>query len=126
MKQYFCIIIIIISSLSIFSQQVPDGIIHAFEKGDAKELTLYMHDNIELKILEKEYVTSKNQASRIIEKFFHDYPPLSFKVNYDGSKKESNYSLGKLKSQKALFNVNLYFMEGKKNRTIYYLSIEKI
>lgn len=124
-RQLFIIVLFFIAHTG-FSQLVPEGIINAFEKGNARELSQFFHDNLEIKLLDKEYVTSKNQASRIIQKFFEEYPPISFKLDFEGTKQDSKYSLGTLKSQKASFRVNLYFMEGKKDKIIYFLSIEKI
>lgn len=105
---------------------VPQGIVHAFEKGDAKALSAYFNDNIELKILKQEYITSKNQATRIMQEFFKENPPISFKVNYEGTKQDSKYGLGTLSTTKSSFSINIYFMEGKKEKIIYFLSIEKI
>jgi hypothetical protein len=105
---------------------VPKGIIHAFEKGNAKELAHYFHTNLELKLPDEEYIASKNQATRILQDFFTEYPPVSFKVDFEGSKQDSKYGLGTLVSRQASFRVNINFMEGRKEKIIYSLSIEKI
>jgi len=125
-KQLFILIIFLVTSVS-YAQMVPGGIVHAFEKGDAKDLSKYFHTNLEIKLLDKTYVSSKNQATRIIQEFFKKYPPVSFKVDYEDTKKDSKYGLGTLVSKKNnTFRVNLYFMEGKTEKIIYFLSIEKI
>ena len=117
----------LVTSVS-YAQMVPAGIVRAFEKGDAKELSEYFHTNLEIKLLDEKYVSSKNQATRIIQEFFKDYPPVSFKVDYyEGTRKDSKYGSGTLVSKKNnSFRVNLYFMEGKTEKIIYFLSIEKI
>lgn len=107
-------------------QTVPAEITEAFVKGDAKQLAEYFHDNLEMKILKNEYVTSKNQASRIMQDFFKHNPPLSFQLEYEGTKQDSKYGLGTLVTRKGSFSVNLYFLDGRKEKIIYSLSIEKI
>lgn len=99
--------------------------VQAFGNGDAKKIAEYFHDNLEMKILEDVHITSKNQATRILQDFFKDYPPTSFKVTYEGTKQDSKYGIGTLSTKKGSFRINLYFMEGRKEKIIYYLSIEK-
>jgi hypothetical protein len=126
MKKQLFILILLVGSFTAHTQIVPDGILKAFEKGNAKELAMYFHDNLEMKLLDENYVSSKNQASRIMQEFFKDYPPVSFKVDYEDTKKESKYGSGTLISKNASFRVNLYFLDVEKEKIIYYLSIEKI
>jgi hypothetical protein len=104
---------------------VPEELVKAFEKGDSQVIAGYFHDNIEMHILADVYITSKNQASRILQNFFKEYEPVSFKVNYEAKKADSKYGLGTLVTNKGTFHINLYFMEGKKEKIIYYLSVEK-
>jgi hypothetical protein len=108
------------------SQMVPEGIILACKKGDARELSTFFHSNIELQILNETQITSRNQAARIMQDFFNKYPPVSFEVNYEDFKLDTKYGLGTLVSEKESFRINLYFMEVKKKKYIYYLNIEKI
>ena len=124
--KYRIIILLMFAAVQLsFAQMVPDDIIQAFEKGNARQLAEYFNNNIEMEILGEEYVTSKNQAARILQDFFKKHPPVSFKITYEGVKKDSKYGLGTLKCRKDTFHVNLYFMEGRKEKTIYFLSIEK-
>ena len=126
MKQIFSTLILIIISFSVVvAQQVPEGIVKAFEKGNTKQLAVYLNDNVEIKLIEKEYVTSKNQAIRILQDFFKQYPPVSFDVTYKDVKKNTNYGVGLLKTKKAEFKVDLYFLDGREEKIIYYLIFEK-
>lgn len=124
--RYLMISVLLLAVMSGISQTVPTEITEAFVKGDAKQLAEYFHDNLEMKILKNEYVTSKNQASRIMQDFFKDNPPLSFQLEYEGTKQDSKYGLGTLVTRKGSFSVNLYFLDGRKEKIIYSLSIEKI
>ncbi len=123
--RYMLTSVLLLVVLNGHAQMVPKGIIEAFEKGDAKQLATYFHDNLEMKILKEDYVTSKNQAARIMQDFFKEHRPLSFKLEYEGTKQDSKYSLGTLVTRKGKFNVNLYFLDGRKEKIIYSLTIEK-
>jgi hypothetical protein len=125
MKKRVLLLIFLIISISGFAQTIPESLVKAFEKGDHKSISIYFNDNIEMQIIDQVHITSKNQASRILQSFFKDHPPLSFKVNYEGNKQDSKYGMGTLATKKGTFQVNFYFMEGKKEKIIYYLSIEK-
>lgn len=125
MKRYIIISVLLLISLNGITQRVPKGMIEAFQKGDAKQLSEYFHDNLEMQILKEEYVTSKNQATRIMQDFFKKNQPLSFEMEYEGTKQDSKYGLGTLVTRKGTFNVHLYFLDGRNERIIYSVSIEK-
>lgn len=124
--RFLMISVLLLAVMNGSSQTVPTEITEAFVKGDAKQLAEYFHDNLEMKIQKDEYVTSKNQASRIMQDFFKKNPPLSFQLEYEGAKQDSKYGLGTLVTRKGTFSVNLYFLDGRKEKIIYSLSIEKI
>lgn len=125
MKQYLFISVLLLISLNGISQVVPKGIMEAFEKGNARQLSEYFHDNLEMQILKEDYVTSKNQATRIMQDFFKKNQPLTFRLEYEGTKQDSKYGLGTLVTRKGTFDVHLYFLDGRKEKIIYSLSIEK-
>lgn len=125
MKKICLYLILSISVCQIYSQSVPKEIIHSFEKGNAKELSKFFNHNIEIKLPDKEYVTSSNQAMRILQDFFRDYPPTTFNLNYKGDNSDIKYGLGILETKKGEFRVNLYFLNGSDEKLIYYLSIEE-
>lgn len=125
MIKYFLTFMLLLLLHSTNGQVVPDGIVSSFEKGDAKELARYFNNNLELKLPEKTHVTSKNQATRIMQNFFKEHQPLSFKLEYEGTKQDSMYGLGILVTRNGTFRVNLYFMDGREEKIIYFMSIEK-
>jgi len=104
---------------------MPSEITDAFRVGDAKVLATYFNDNLELKIIDKSYMTSDKQAERIIEKFFKEHPPTSFVVNFNATRQGSKYGLGSLLTEKGSFRVNIYFLDDSPDKKIYLLSIEK-
>lgn len=119
------IIAIFLLAAPAYTQEMPSEIINAFKEGDSGKLAAFFHKNLEIDILNKSYVTSNKQAEQIIKKFFKEYPPKSFSVNFDGTRQGSKYGLGSLITETGSFRVNIYFMESRQKKTIYFLSIDK-
>jgi len=122
------ITIFILSAISLIpgrGQTVPDGLTAAIREGDAKKMSGYFHQSLEMTILKKDYMASKNQATRIMESFFKNHPPTSFTISFEGTKENSKYAIGSLKTKDAAFRINMFFLNRENVRLIYYLSIEK-
>lgn len=122
------ITILILSTLVLIplkAQTVPAGLIDAIRKGDAGKMAEYFHQSLEMTILEKDYMASKNQATRIMESFFKEHPPTGFNISFEGAKEQSKYAIGSLSTGDATFRVNLFFLNKEDKRLIYYLTIEK-
>lgn len=107
------------------AQSVPDEMIVAMKSGDADKLAGFFHESLELTILDKDYVASKNQATRIMENFFKENPPTGFTVSFEGTKEKSKYAIGSLTTSRGNFRVNIFFMNKENKRLVYYMSIEK-
>ena len=65
------------------------------------------NDNVELVILEKENVCSKEQGEMILNDFFSKNKPVDFKLTHQGGT-DSVYGIGKLQTVNA--NFRIYFM----------------
>ena len=111
--------------LQVWGQTVPEGLVDAMARGNATAMSAYFHLSLEMSILEEEYETSKNQATRILENFFRNHKATAFTVSFEGTKEQSKYAIGTLKTDKGNFRVNLFFLDKEGRRLIYYLSIEK-
>lgn len=107
------------------AQTVPEGLVDALAKGDARAMAGYFHESLELTILGKDYMASKNQATRIMEDFFKEHPPTAFSISFEGAKEKSKYAIGALTSSAQNFRVNIFFLNKEEDRLIYYMSIEK-
>ena len=107
------------------AQTVPDELSNAMKAGQAAKLAKYFHESLELTILDKDYVASKNQATRIMENFFKEYPPTGFSISFEGTKEKSKYAIGNLTTSKGNFRVNIFFMNKDDKRLVYYMSIDK-
>ncbi|MCP4313454.1 MAG: DUF4783 domain-containing protein [Bacteroidetes bacterium] len=111
--------------LPVKAQTVPTGLVEAMKAGEAAQVARFFHQSLELTILEKDYMASKNQATRIMENFFKEHPPTGFKISFEGTKEKSKYAIGDLTTSNGSFRVNLFFMNKDNKRLIYYMSIEK-
>jgi uncharacterized protein DUF4783 len=111
--------------LPLKAQTVPAELIEALKAGKADEVARFFHQSLELTILDKDYMASKNQATRIMENFFKEHPPIGFSISFEGTKEKSKYAIGNLVTSEGKFRLNLFFMIKDNQRLIYYMSIEQ-
>lgn len=109
----------------VWGQTVPIELAEAIGQGNASAMSEYFHQSLEMSILEKDYKSSKVQATRIMESFFKKHSPTGFTVSFEGTKEQSKYAIGSLSTSDGTFRVNLFFINKDDKRLIYYLSIEK-
>ena len=109
----------------VLSQIVPVKLSEAIARGDASAMSAWFHESLEMAILQKEYETSKNQATRVLESFFKSHPATGFTVSFEGIKEQSKYAIGTLNTSTGNFRVNMFFINKEGERLIYYLGIEK-
>ena len=94
--------------LSVRSEgQIPSQIGSGLKSGNAKMVASCFNDNVELVILDKENVCSKEQGEMILNDFFSKNKPVDFKLTHQGWT-DSVYGIGKLQTANA--NFRIYFM----------------
>ena len=87
--------------------QIPAQIITGLKTGNAKMVASFFNDNVELVILDKENVCSKEQGEMILNDFFSKNKPTDFKLTHQGGT-DSVYGIGKMQTAGA--NFRIYFM----------------
>lgn len=87
--------------------QIPVQIENGLKTGNAKMIASCFNDNVELVILDKENVCSKEQGEMILSDFFSKYRPTDFKLTHKGGT-DSVYGIGKMQTANA--NFRIYFM----------------
>lgn len=107
------------------SDEIPSDIAIAFKVGNAKELARYFNNTIELVIIDKEDIYSKVQAEIILDKFFLDHYPKTFKFIHNGNKSESQFAIGELVTFNGTFRVYLLFKKKNGKPFIHQLRIEE-
>jgi len=125
--KYILIIAIQVLSVTSFAQQkqeLPRGLVTAFQQGNSISLATYFSDRIELKIQDKEAIYSRSQAKQIMAKFFAKYNPKSLKKKHIGGKPNSPYFIGTLFTNNGNFRTT-FLLKGNGNKAIIHrLSIE--
>ena len=98
----------------IVDDDVTNNIVAAITVGDAKKLSAYFNSTVDLTVPTGDGTYSKSQAEMIVKNFFTQYPPVSFKINQQGSSNEgSQFSIGTLITKTAKFRT--YFLLKKVN-----------
>uniref|UniRef100_UPI003217F30A DUF4783 domain-containing protein n=1 Tax=uncultured Draconibacterium sp. TaxID=1573823 RepID=UPI003217F30A len=108
--------------------KIPNDIVVSLTTGDAKLLSGYFNQNVELVVLDNDNVYSKAQAQQIVNNFFTNFRPLgerAFSVIHDGGKADAKYVIGKLKTEKGDFRIYFLLKKNEGKEYIHQLRIEK-
>jgi hypothetical protein len=110
MKKFFYVFVTLffvsVMSPSVFGQ-IPDQIGSGLKSGNAKMVASCFNDNVELVIMDKENVCSKEQGEMILNDFFGKNKPTDYKLTHQGGT-DSVYGIGKLQTAGA--NFRIYFV----------------
>lgn len=108
-KIIFSFVSIVFFNILVFNSfgQIPSQIGTGMKTGNAKMVAACFNDNIELVILDKENVCSKEQGEMILNDFFSKNKPTDYKLTFQGGS-DSVYGIGKM--QTAGGNYRIYFM----------------
>ena len=126
-KKILTILLLIGSFLTIqpLYAQVPDEIFSCLKSGNAKTLSAYFNQNVELVVPENDNVYSKAQAQLIVNDFFNSYAPHAFSVIHQGGKEGAQYVIGNLATKKGSFRVYFLLKKSDGKDYIHQLRIEK-
>ena len=111
-------------STLLHSNDIPGNIVNAIKNGNAKELAGYFNSSIELTLLSKEDIYSKEQAEIILKNFFQTHVPVSFTLLHEGGKESSKYAIGNLKTGNGNFRVTILLKSQNNQLYIHQLRIE--
>ncbi len=119
------LVVIALLAVNQANAQIPDDIILSMKSGNAKVLSGYFNQNVELVILENDDVYSKAQAEQIVTSFFVRYQPERFQVIYQGGKEGAQYVIGTLTTKQGVFRVYFLLKKSTGKDIIHQLRIEK-
>lgn len=85
-----------VSAFPIFD--IPPKIFDAMKVGNATELAKHFNSSVELVILDKEDVYSKQQAEQILKSFFDKNKVKAFTLLHQGGKEGAQYAIGNLET----------------------------
>ena len=97
MKKFLLIPIVALLSSSLQAQDdVINDIRPSFKAGNAKEVSKYFNDIVEIIIDGEKGSYSKTQGEFILKDFFRKYPPSDYQKVHQGSSKEGlTFTIGK-------------------------------
>ncbi|HNZ42073.1 MAG TPA: DUF4783 domain-containing protein [Bacteroidales bacterium] len=102
------------TTLALVQDDITSAVAAAINAGDAKKLASFFSPSIDLTLPGTEGTYSKSQAEMIVKDFFTKYPPVSFKINQQGSSTEgSQFAVGTMVSKAATFKT--YFLIKKRD-----------
>ena len=87
-----------------------EDIANAIRSGDAKSVSRYFSNSVDLTLISQEDVYSKVQAEQIIRDFFNKNAPRSFSIIHRGESKDgAKYAIGSLATTNGTYRVYYYF-----------------
>ena len=95
MRSFILLILSISLGFAPMSKDIGNDIAATIRAGNAKQLSNYFSNNIDLTVLGKEEMYSKAQAEQILQNFFQKNPPRSFNLKQHASNPSaSQYGIG--------------------------------
>jgi len=103
MKKIKVLLTVLIIGVTTFAHaspifDIPPKIFDAMKVGNAIEIAKYFNSSVELVILDKEDVYSKQQAEQILKGFFDKNKTKSFSLLHQGGKEGAQYAIGNLET----------------------------
>lgn len=111
--------ILLFTYLALAQEDVMTNIKTQLKKGDAKEVSRYLNDMVEISISGEKGSYSKTQAEFVLKDFFKRNPPFDYQKIHQGSSKEGlNYMIGKYTCSEGSFRVYIVVKQFKGNYLI--------
>ena len=118
----FCLLFIVFPT----KQELNEKINRSIENGNSKNLSQHFYDKIELKVVDKENLFSKQQAEKIIEEFFRQFPPNQFiEIKNNTAKNTKQVVSGRYISGKTKFRISYLLKKFDNDFYITQFRIEK-
>jgi stress-induced morphogen len=108
----------------IASGQIPVQIESGLKNGNARMVAGYFNNNVELVILDKENICSKEQGEMILSDFFSKNKPTDFRITHQ-SGTDSVYGIGKMQTSGANYRIIMMMKTFSGKSLIVQLRIEK-
>jgi hypothetical protein len=128
-RQYYRLILSLVFFLSAFTQpmrsEIPDAVVNAIATGNAAVLATYFNSSLELTILDKEDIYTRQQAELIMKDFFARNIPSSFTILHKGGKEGSQYAIGNLVTPGNIYRVTILVKVKENKSLIHQLRFEK-
>lgn len=104
--------------------KIQDEIKKYFETGNAKALSGYFNQNVEMAIPGNKNIYSKAQAQQILSKFFSENKPESFNILTSTPESDAQNIISLFQTKNSLFRVYILFKRTDGKDYIHLLKIE--
>lgn len=118
--------VLLLSISLLMAQEIPSGVITAFNRGSSQELSKYMGDKINLVLQGRSTNVDKQKATAMLQEFLTENKVTKFNVNHQGKREESSFVIGTLMTIKGNFRVNCFLKKVEKDYLIHQIRIDKI
>jgi len=118
----------ILSGVTVGIQQEQDVFVPLgkyIAKGDAEALSAWFTTSLEIDILGRTNISSKQQAKQILKDFFNENTPKSFTISYRSGKVPMKYAVGTLNAGGNKFRVTIFVKTTAEGNYIERIRIEK-
>ena len=103
------IVLLLAMSSFVVRVDVVDEMAAAINSGNPKTITRFFVDNIDMKMIDKEEIYSKQQAEMMLKKFFDTHQVVRFAIAHKSEMKNgAQYAIGTLETKKGKFSI--YFL----------------
>lgn len=127
MKKIFFLpfLFFVFAQLAVANNDITEKVSSAIREGNAKELSKFFKDNVDLAIGDKEEVYSSSQAELILKDFFSKNAPKTFTIVHQGmSKLGLQYVIGNLVTSTGNFRVSFYIKKSIQGQFIQQFRID--
>lgn len=104
---------------------IPVKIFDSMKVGNAAELAKHFNSSVELVILDKEEIYSRQQAEQVLQKFFSQNKVTEFNVLHQGGRDGAKYAIGNLETQTKSFRVYFLVKDSGGKPLIHQMRIEE-
>lgn len=117
--------ILAINGLYAVNDDITEKISVSIREGNARELSKYFKENVDLAIGGKEEVYSSSQAELILKDFFLKNVPKTFTIVHQGTSKLGlHYAIGNLVTSTGNFRVSFYIKKSLQGQFIQQFRID--
>ncbi len=104
---------------------IPPRIFDSMKIGNAAELAKYFNSSVELVILDKEEIYSRQHAEQVVRNFFTNNKPKNFTILHQGGRDGAKYAIGKLETENKSFRIYFLVKDDGGKPLIHQLRIEE-
>jgi hypothetical protein len=131
MKKIKLILLVLVMTATVNSTNalplfdIPVKIFDSMKVGNAAELAKHFNSSVELVILDKEEIYSRQQAEQVLQKFFSQNKVTEFNVLHQGGRDGAKYAIGNLETQTKSFRVYFLVKDSGGKPLIHQMRIEE-